>query len=626
MEIENNYGDTKKISPEYEYDIDKHIEKGNHDIVDKIVNYNDSKLTVSQLWEKQTGTSWEDAKKEGLTDGSYESNIKLRSDLISNKYSKKNYSKNRINNNISVEDNDYTKSTTFNDAFQKARKSLGSNKIFEWNGKKYGTNIAGEEFKPSEEDLKQNNLNDDNTKKNLEYQNKLVKSPYTSKEVTKLEKNTYKNWESIKSRNKEINKMNNADKIVQYHSKDKESKYLIVDKKSNRMHLYQGDVLLNSFEVGTGENKGDAQTVTKVKNGKVNWKEGNKTTGAGIYTISNIDPKSKTYYGLPSFNMINENGIEVPTAIHGTPYSRRSRFNDKNEDNNRMSNGCINGRCEDLIALYSKYGVNKGTKLYILPEDEGNSFEYQDDKIILKSSSKNRTEALEYKDSNGNIQKGQGINYSTKTLGYKPIKMFIDKSSFEKDVYKWNDFNDDKEFEQTTKPFINSLVKNKKSIMKAAKIPSDIYNEIAKISFGIYGTESNFGDTHSAVGNFARAVNKYISPKSSSSPDYKSKVETYKAEEDDRSVGLTQIRFSYLNDDEKNALKEVNITSNKDFLNPEKAAMGTAIVLGIRYNQQLTDDQKQNLWDYLPTKWNKRDNYADRVKNNSKYLSIKQQE
>jgi hypothetical protein len=626
MKIENNYGDVKKISPDYQYDVDKHIEQGNHDVVDKIINYNDSKLTVSQLWEKQTGSSWDDAKKEGLTDGSYESNIKLKSKLLSNKYTNPLVKNPSIKNNIQEEDLNYSKSTTFNDAFKKARTSLGANKIFEWNGKKYGTNISGEEFKPDDEELKKHSLNDSKIKENLEYQNKIVKSPYTSKETTKLDNSGYKNWESIKKRNKEINNMNNADKIVQYHSKDKDSKYLIVDKQSGRMHLYQGGNLINSFEVGTGENKGDAQTTTKVINGKTDWKKGNKSTGAGVYTISNVDPESKHYYGLPSFNMVNENGIEVSTTIHGTPLARRSRFDNNNVEDNRMSNGCINGKCKDLKDLYSKYGVNKGTKLYILPEDEGNSFEYQDDKIILKTNSKNRENALTYKDSQGNTQKGQGINYSTKTLGYKPIKMFIDKSSFEKDVYQWNDFNDDTEYEKTTKPYIQSLVKNKQSIMKAAKIPSDIYNEIAKMSFGVYGTESNFGDTHSAAGNLTRAVNKVLTPKSSSSPDYKSKATTYGANEDTRSVGLTQIRWNYLNEDEKKALKEVGITSNKDFLNPEKAAIGTTVVLGVRYNQQLNDEQKKDLWSHLPTKWNKRDNYSDRVKNNSKYLSIKQQE
>ena len=38
----------------------------------------------------------------------------------------------------------------------------------------------------------------------------------------------------------------------------------------------------------------------------------------------------------------------------------------------------------------------------------------------------------------------------------------------------------------------------------------------------------------------------------------------------------------------------------------------------------LTDTQKKDIWKYLPKKWNIRDNYADRVKSNSKYITIEQ--
>ena len=59
-------------------------------------------------------------------------------------------------------------------------------------------------------------------------------------------------------------------------------------------------------------------------------------------------------------------------------------------------------------------------------------------------------------------------------------------------------------------------------------------------------------------------------------------------------------------------------------LDPEKSAIATAVVLGIRYNEQLTPSQKKNPMKYLPSKWNNRSNYAKRVKQNSKYLDIEQ--
>lgn len=432
----------------------------------------------------------------------------------------------------------------------------------------------------------------------------------------------YRDWDTIRNKKDQINKLSDEQKIIRYYNDKPEEKYLIVDKKNAIMKLYTGGNFTKSFEVGIGQNAGDAQTVTKVKDGKTDWTAGNKSTGAGIYTISNIDPASKEYYNLPAFNLKNENGIEVATTIHGTPLSRRKKFSNGTVVDNRMSNGCINGKCEDLKDLYNELDVD--AKVYVLPEDTGNNFQIIDGKPALRVSAQNRQKYNSYVDQSGTKQKGQGANQTTNTLVYKPIKASLDEVKFKENVFQWNDFNDEKEYVNTTKPFIAALTTGKKDVMKAAKISSDVYNELAKMSFGIYGTESNFGDTHSTIGNVARATNKVLDAKSSSSPDYKAKATTYGADEDYRSVGLTQLRWNYLNKDEKNALKEVGITSNKDFLDPKKAAVGTVTVLGVRYNQQLNDKQKQDIWKYLPAKWNNRANYSDRVKSNSSYLSFKQ--
>jgi len=45
--------------------------------------------TVSELWKEKTGTSWAEAKKQGLTDGSMEKNLKVLKDLKAGKYDKK---------------------------------------------------------------------------------------------------------------------------------------------------------------------------------------------------------------------------------------------------------------------------------------------------------------------------------------------------------------------------------------------------------------------------------------------------------------------------------------------------------------------------------------------------------
>ena len=440
---------------------------------------------------------------------------------------------------------------------------------------------------------------------------------------TQARSESFQDWNKAKQTIDQLNQMADEQMITNYYANRPQDNYVVVDKKNARMNYYQGNKLVKSYEVGVGANPGDAQTVTKVNSkGKVDWNAGNQSTGAGVYTISNIDPKSKEYYDLPSFNMTNDQGIEVSTSIHGTPTQRRSRFNNNNLADNRMSNGCLNGKCEDLTDMYNRFDI--GTKVYILPEDKGNRFQIVDGKPVLKVDPANRAKYNQYTDKTGKVQKGQGINQSVNTLNYKPIQAVFDEKRFKENVFTPMDFNDDEEYQNSTIPYYQALVKRKQDIMKAAQIPSDVYNELAKMSFGIYGTESNYGDTHSALGNLARVGAKAINRKGSSSPDYKSKATTYGVDDSTNSVGYTQIRWAQLNNDEKNVLKKLGITSNKDFLNPEKAAIATTAILGVRYNQQLTNEERKDIWKNLPSKWNRRENYGSRVKKNAQYLNFQQ--
>ena len=432
--------------------------------------------------------------------------------------------------------------------------------------------------------------------------------------------------------------------------------YVIIDKTTNQLKVLNGEDEALSFEVLTGKNSGDSQTVTKMNdingdgrindkdkvngNWQTNWDRSNLSTGAGRFEISASSPTSTDQYqNAPSWNLINDNGIEVATAIHGTTNYRKQFFGDDNVENNRASNGCINGQCTDLDALYD-LDLPIGTPIFILPEDKGNNFILQDGKAIFKASNKNRQNALSYINSLGEEESGQGINYTSNSLTYKQIRAKFNKEKFKKDIFTDFDFNDEEELENSTLPFIQALQDNKKAIMLKAQIPGDVYNQIAKMAFGIYGTESNFGDTHSAAGNLVRAANKksrslineaadYYEEdlrlvSDGSAPDVLSKYYTYGLDKDYRSAGYTQVRWSQLNDKEKSALKSFDITSNEDFLDPKKSAIATATILGIRYNEQLTADEKKNVWKHLPGKWNNRGNYTKRVKKNSAYLDFEQ--
>ena len=122
-------------------------------------DYAEDGTVVSELYKQKTGKDWSTAKQEGLTTGSWDDNMKLRQRLLSGELDSKQINTkttiNNINNptksfNISVENQDYTKAKDFNEAFKIERKQLGANQIFEYQGRKYGTNLKGEKFEPSE--------------------------------------------------------------------------------------------------------------------------------------------------------------------------------------------------------------------------------------------------------------------------------------------------------------------------------------------------------------------------------------------------------------------------------------------------------------------------------------------
>jgi len=413
--------------------------------------------------------------------------------------------------------------------------------------------------------IKLNNISDPN----LINVNQELKLPDNIIRKLPEKKEEWVSVDKLQKNKNDINKLTDENIIIKAQLMDKPNQqYVVVDKKTKRLKLYQGDQLVTDFEILTGENAGDAQTVTKSRdlngdgkitdadkikgNWETDWNRSNYSTGAGKYTLSNSSPKSEAkYQNAPSFNLLNENGIEVSTAIHGAPKSRLKYYNDNNLENNKASTGCINGKCSDLKTLYSM-NLPKGTPVYILPEDDGNHFEMVDGKAVMRMSADNRKKYQTYKNKNGQTEKGQGGNYSVNTLNYKPIKADFNETKFKEDVYNedgfgnWftSDTSDQEEYENTTKPFISALEKNKQEIMKAASISGDVYNQLAKMAFGIYGTESNYGDTHSTGGNFGRALGKAYDSKSSSSPDYESKATTYGADEKYKSVSLTQIRWN----------------------------------------------------------------------------------
>ena len=168
-------------------------------------------------------------------------------------------------------------------------------------------------------------------KEEIELQNELVVSPYSTTDIVEIDE--YEDIDTVKQRTRDLNKMSQADLIVNFQNQSGNNKpYVIVDKKAGLMHVYEpGDdpnKPIYSAPVDLGAVMGDAQTVTKytdinqdgiisqdeISPDNIDWSAGNKMTGAGRYRISNINRAG--YMNLPSFNLSNEIGQTVGTSFH----------------------------------------------------------------------------------------------------------------------------------------------------------------------------------------------------------------------------------------------------------------------------------------------------------------------
>lgn len=531
-------------------------------IVNKPKTLNDGDI-VSKLWTDVTGLEWGEAKKLGYTDGAKESNLKLKSSLLKGEVN--------VKKDITGQNTIYSKMSSIADKLKS----------------KYGAQDFMSITAPKHD----------------------AKKPIS--------------WADRRAELNKVNKLSDLDKVI-YANKDSKDQYAVIDKKTGKLSIYRGDKEVKSYKVGVGKNASDAQTATTVINGKTHWDKANYSTGAGIYTISGVNAKNKEYGNAPSFNMKNENGIEVSTAIHAAPAGRLAAIMDNNPNNNKVSTGCINGRCYDLEDLHKNVKLTSGNKVYILPEDKGNSFEYVDGKIATRMSQENRQGYQYYRDLNGVIRKGQGGNYSTNSIVYKPITTSLDWKGLTKVKGNQRAPHISAISELTTNAFIDAMRNRKQDILKATRINSDTYNDIANVAFGIYGTESGYGNRNSPLGNLARAVNKgfsRITGASVSSPDVYSKP-FYGANTDNHSYGLTQIRWADLNEREISTLKNLGINNKEQLMDPSNAALATLSILAIRYQEQLKPSEKKQIMQNLPKVWNKASNYPNRVLENSKWLKI----
>lgn len=389
-----------------------------------------------------------------------------------------------------------------------------------------------------------------------------------------------RNYQDIKKIEASINKKSNLDIINTYHKNKYDNQYYLVDdKQNNKLSVYLNGNLVKSYKAIHGKNKDlDDMTVTHTdKSGKIINMAGNLSTPAGVYFTT----RSNDYHGAPAFirrteAMVKEkNPNGIPSSIHKRTITE-----------NANTNGCTGVSDKDLKDL-TKY-INNNTRTYILPSNKNNKFFIRNGELQFHSSDVTKTPAFN-------------------TLVSSPIKRI---------VYSTKDLNNTQR--QIIQTYSKSLISNKNILQKDLGINNDTYNGLALKALGILGVESGYGNENTAFGNFIRASRKVLF-KNNSSPDYKSKYYTYKINSDNNSIGLTQIRFKYLSNKEKQLFSKYDITKESLVSNPAKAAMATLIKLACNYK-----DSGNNI-DRAVQRWNQKPSYLQQVNKNASRFNLFEQ-
>lgn len=368
----------------------------------------------------------------------------------------------------------------------------------------------------------------------------------------------------------EYNQASNKEIINSWHQRNNTNRYYIIDdKQTNKLGVYRNGQLVAEFDAIHGKNNStegytfkkrnsdgtytntwasaDDMTVSYTKNdGTVDNLSGNLSTPAGMF-YSNW---SGTYNGAPGMirqtkDMLDRGqGESIPAGIHV-----------RNITPGANTNGCTGLSKESLWRLQSILGNATNIETYILPINEENKFFIENNQLWFKNY-KNRPEVSQY---------------------YKqtiPSKI---------EGFTYNDADLDEEQKQMIAQFGQALIDHKDTIIKALNeqgynITSKDYNELALQSLGILGAESNYGKRKSGIGNLFGLISKALGR---GGPDYWSKYYTFKQNQQNDSIGPTQIRWKWISEDMKNIISKYfpNLDAESTVLFPEAAAIVTMLRL-----------------------------------------------
>lgn len=436
---------------------------------------------------------------------------------------------------------------------------------------------------PLDELLKYNNFENPN----LIRTNQKVKIRASTQRESPLYQKKVRTVDEIKELEKQYNEASDIDIINGWYKRNPSNEYYIIDdKKNNKLGLYRNGVLVREFPAIHGKNK-ELDDMTKTftdENDNIIDGAGNMSTPAGLYYSS----YSGLYHGSPAYmrqtKYMIDKGMKsgIPSSIHRRTIKE-----------NAVTNGCTGMDCNDLEKIHDYLQNQKHTATYILPVEEGNRFFIRNNQIQFRTNDHTQTPSHNTLASNPIYSIDYDDTGNAFTIGNKDV----------------------------LQKYSQSLINNKKLIQEALKINDDTYDRLAKAALGILGVETSYGNENSGIGNFLRTAKKAVFQPfgiNSSGPDYKSKYYTYGLSEDNRSVGLTQIRYKYLSPETKALFDQFGITKNDLVDDPAKAAIATMLKLGDEYLRQGSIDRAIKSWNEKPS-------YLDEVtKHGSNFTFLKE--
>jgi hypothetical protein len=275
----------------------------------------------------------------------------------------------------------------------------------------------------------------------------------------------------------QLNEIPEKNRIAKYHSLHKIDgcEYIsIIDKKNGELSVVNSNgksVFIK--DILTGSNKNDEKTRYF---GNFDERKSNNSTGAGKYQLGSSKSESVSDYhnnfegNFLTLNRKNRDGsFETITAIHQISKNspeQNTLLNNNDSNDNRATTGGIALDKPSMSSYINKY-YKEECPLFVLSETDEVEFKVVGTQLALKSTSNIDTKNY----------------YVDRVLAEKPKKISIA-------------INDKRFINDFTAEYVLSLQEEKTELMNSLNLTNDEYNEIAKIAFGVVGTESDFATSN----------------------------------------------------------------------------------------------------------------------------------